>query len=38
LREEEAAVLRELQESTGKTMSIRPDAQLHHEQFDVMAL
>jgi ribonuclease G len=38
LREEEAAVLRELQESTGKTVSIRTDAHLHHEQFDVMAL
>jgi Ribonuclease G/E len=38
LREEESAVLRELQESTGKTVSIRPDAHMHHEQFDVMAL
>jgi len=31
-------VLRELQEYTGKTVSIRTDAHLHHEQFDVMAL
>ncbi|MCX6550000.1 MAG: Rne/Rng family ribonuclease [Acidobacteria bacterium] len=38
LREEEAAVLRELQEAIGKAVSIKPDPHLHHEQFDVMAL
>jgi len=38
LREEEYAVLRELQESLGKAVSIKADPHLHHEQFDVMAL
>jgi hypothetical protein len=30
-------VLRELQESLGKAVTIKPDPHLHHEQFDVMA-
>ena len=38
LREEEYAVLRELEESLGKSVSIKPDPHLHHEQFDVMVL
>ncbi len=38
LKEEERAVLRELQEALGKEITIRPDAHLHHEQFDVMAI
>lgn len=38
LEHEEAAVLRDLQEAIGKTVTIRPDAFLHHEQFDVMAV
>ena len=38
LKEEEKAVLRDLQEALGKDVTIRPDAHLHHEQFDVMAL
>ena len=38
LNEEEKAVLRDLQEALGKEVTIRPDAHLHHEQFDVMAL
>jgi ribonuclease G len=38
LREEESAVLRELQHMLGKPVTIRPDAHLHHEQFDVMAV
>ena len=38
LREEEYAVLRELQESLGKPVTIKPDPHLHHEQFDVMAI
>jgi len=38
LREEEAPVLRELQDTLGKTVSIKPDLHLHHEQFDVMAM
>jgi ribonuclease G len=38
LKEEESAVLRELQQVLGKPVTIRPDAHLHHEQFDVMAI
>jgi ribonuclease G len=38
LKEEEPALLRDLQQSLGKPVTIRPDAQLHHEQFDVMAV
>ena len=38
LKEEEKAVLGDLQEALGKEVTIRPDAHLHHEQFDVMAL
>ena len=38
LKEEESAVLRDLQQSIGKDVTIKPDVQLHHEQFDVMAL
>src|SRR5438874_7555697 len=38
LKEEESAVLRELQQVLGRPVTIRADAQLHHEQFDVMAI
>ena len=38
LKEEESAVLRDLKQSIGKDVQIRPDTQLHHEQFDVMAV
>jgi ribonuclease G len=38
LKEEESAVLRELQHVLGRPVTIRPDAHLHHEQFDVMAI
>jgi ribonuclease G len=38
LKEEERAVLRELREALGKEVTLRPDAHLHHEQFDVMAV
>jgi ribonuclease G len=37
LKEEEPALLRDLQETLGKPVTIKPDAHLHHEQFDVMA-
>jgi ribonuclease G len=37
LKEEERGVLRDLQETLGKTVTIKPDVHLHHEQFDVMA-
>jgi Rne/Rng family ribonuclease len=38
LREEEAAVLRDLKESIRRDVTVKPDLQLHHEQFDVMAV
>ena len=38
LREEESAVLRDLKQSIGKDVTVRADTQLHHEQFDVMAV
>jgi ribonuclease G len=38
LKEEESAVMRELQQVLGRPVTIRPDAHLHHEQFDVMAI
>ena len=38
LMEEESAVLRDLKQSIGKDVTIKPDVQLHHEQFDVMAV
>src|SRR3954447_25202819 len=38
LKEEESAVLKDLRQSIGKEVTIKPDTQLHHEQFDVMAV
>jgi ribonuclease G len=38
LRDEERAVFRDLRQSLGREIAIRPDAQLHHEQFDLMAV
>src|SRR3989449_2495230 len=38
LKEEESAVLKDLKQSIGKDVTIKPDTQLHHEQFDVMAV
>jgi ribonuclease G len=38
LKEEESAVLRDLKQSIGKEVTVKPDIQLHHEQFDVMAV
>ena len=38
LKEEESALLRELRATLGRQVTIRPDAHLHHEQFDVMAI
>ncbi len=37
LKEEEPTLLRDLEHSLGKQVTVRPDAHLHHEQFDVMA-
>jgi len=33
-----SAVLRDLKQSIGKDVTVRADVQLHHEQFDVMAV
>jgi Ribonuclease G/E len=38
LKEEESAVLRDLKQAIGKDVQIRADTQMHHEQFDVMAI
>jgi ribonuclease G len=38
LNEEESAVLKDLKQSTGKDVTVKADTQLHHEQFDVMAV
>jgi ribonuclease G len=38
LKEEESAVMRDLKQSIGKDVTIKSDVQLHHEQFDVMAV
>lgn len=38
LSEEESEVLRDLRRSTGKDVTVKADVQLHHEQFDVMAV
>jgi len=38
LKEEEQALLRDLESTLGKKVTIKPDAHLHHEQFDVMAI
>src|SRR5688572_19284692 len=38
LKEEEQVLLRDLESTLGKKVTIRPDAHLHHEQFDVMAV
>ena len=38
LKEEENAVFRDLQQTLGRPVTLKPDTHLHHEQFDVMAL
>ena len=38
LREEERVLFRELQDSVGRAVTLKSDGQLHHEQFDLMAL
>ena len=38
LREEERAVFKDLKQSLGREITVRPDVQLHHEQFDLMAV
>jgi ribonuclease G len=38
LREEGRPVFRELEGAVGRPVTLRPDEQLHHEQFDLMAI
>ena len=38
LRDEERAVFKDLKQSLGREIAVRSDAQLHHEQFDLMAI
>ena len=38
LKEEESAVVKDLRDWLGKDVTIKADVQLHHEQFDVMAI
>ena len=38
LRDESRAVFKELETAVGRPVTIRPDEQLHHEQFDLMAI
>jgi ribonuclease G len=38
LREEESAVVRDLQQSLGRDVTVKADVHLHHEQFDVTAV
>jgi ribonuclease G len=38
LKEEEAVLMREMQQIVRKPITVKPDAHLHHEQFDVMAI
>ena len=38
LQEEERGVLRDIRATVGRELTLRSDAKLHHEQFDVMAM
>src|SRR5262245_57238652 len=38
LRDEERAVFKDLKQTLGREIALRSDAQLHHEQFDLMAI
>jgi ribonuclease G len=38
LKDEERAVFKELKQSIGREIAVKPDGQLHHEQFDLMAV
>ncbi len=38
LKEEERGILREIEASVGRAVTVKPDPYLHHEQFDVMAV
>jgi ribonuclease G len=38
LKEEESGLMRAMQQIVRKPITVKPDAHLHHEQFDVMAV
>jgi Rne/Rng family ribonuclease len=38
LRDESRGVFKELESTVGRPVTIRPDEQMHHEQFDLMAI
>ncbi len=38
LKENGGVVLKDIEQTLGRQVTVRPDAQLHHEQFDVMVL
>lgn len=38
LKDEEAAILRDVERAVGRKVTIKPDPALHHEQFDVMVV
>jgi ribonuclease G len=38
LKDEERAVFKELKQSIGREIAVKSDVQLHHEQFDLMAI
>src|SRR5215208_6468657 len=38
LKDEERAVFKELKQSIGREVAVKPDVQLHHEQFDLKAI
>ena len=38
LKDESRSVFRELETTVGRPVTVRPDEQLHHEQFDLMAI
>jgi len=38
LKDESRSVLKELEAAIGRPVTVRPDEQLHHEQFDLMAI
>ncbi len=38
LKDESRGVFRELEQAVGRPVTVRTDEQLHHEQFDLMAI
>jgi Ribonuclease G/E len=38
LKDESRSVLQELEATVGRPVTVRSDEQLHHEQFDLMAI